>query len=143
MARYADIADLLTVMPQRDLVRFTADDGGVVVVDDVAERALVFACDMIDSYLSNRYTTPLSPVPPVVQQLALRLAAYQLRSRLEAYERDHPRRIDYEDALTLLRDISEGKSNLGVVPELAVQRSQVADISSNPRLFSRTTLRGL
>ncbi len=144
MARYALIADLSRAMGERDLVRFTNDDGGSTVDDDVAEGALEDACDTVDTYLSRRYTCPLvAPIPSVVRRITLSCAVYWLYSRRTALESGHPRRVDYDDAIAMLKDISAGKASLGIQPEARVKTSQVADFTSSTRIFSRDNLRGL
>jgi len=83
--------------------------------DGVADAAIVAAAisratGVIDSYLRSRFTLPLVSTPDLVREIALALARYFLSpgepsDRVEA---------DYKQAISWLKDIREGKMDIGL-----------------------------
>lgn len=68
-------------------------------------RALADADAEIDSYVSGRYTVPLSPVPDNLPRVASSMARYYLLGNAA----DEAARKDYEDARAWLRDVAAGR----------------------------------
>jgi len=142
--RYITVADLARIVGDDDLRRLTDDVDGSTVVTAVAERAIEDAADEVDMYLSARYSTPLGePVPGPVRFLTTKLAVYRLHSRRRALEAQHPRRIDYDDAIAALEKISKGTASLGIEPPLASAADQIGEFTYSERLFTRDRLYGL
>lgn len=83
-------------------------------------QALTDADAFIDGYLANRYTLPLSSMPPNLPQIACSIARYTYLGDAVT-ERA---RSDYEDAVGWLKDVSAGRVKL---------QSNVVEVSTNVR----------
>jgi len=105
---YATVADLETRYGAAELAELTNRAGGQDRDDAVLLAAIGDASAEIDGYLASRYAVPVSPVPPVLVGAAAAIARYKLRGPSAG---DTVRR-DYEDAIRLLRDISDGRAGL-------------------------------
>jgi phage gp36-like protein len=77
---------------------------------DINDAFVADACDeatsLIDSYISERYTTPLTIVPTVVRKWACDIARYILRG--DTVQRDSTVDRNYRDALTSLSNVAKG-----------------------------------
>lgn len=121
-ARYGE--DALYAVADRD------GDGGLDT--EAIGRALDDATAEIDSYLAARYPLPLPVVPKIATILCVDIALY----RLAPDNRTDERRQRYEDAVKLLRAISEGKANLGITePEEVIERPEIS-IETRRQIFS-------
>ncbi|PZU52377.1 MAG: DUF1320 domain-containing protein [Brevundimonas sp.] len=74
----------------------------------VVARALSDTDAVINSYAGVRYRLPLDPVPDLVTDLALAIAAY----KLHVFAPDHKIKDDYDQALATLRGIAGGVPKL-------------------------------
>lgn len=83
-------------------------------------QALTDADAFIDGYLANRYSLPLSSMPPNLPQIACAIARYTYLGD-SVTERA---RSDYEDAVGWLKDVSAGRVKL---------QSNVVEVSANVR----------
>lgn len=84
-----------------------SDRGDVVtgqINTAVIDRALTDADALIDGYLASKYSLPLASVPPLVVDLAAKIAFYNLHP----HATDEKVRADYQDAMRMLRDIASG-----------------------------------
>lgn len=87
-------------------------------------RALADADAEVDSYLTGRYTLPLSPVPASIA----RIAAVIARCRLLGDAVTEIARKDYEDARSWLRDVAAGRVQIeGATPLAAAAPSATVD----------------
>ena len=107
------------------------------------ERSLADASSEIDGYVAVRHTLPLAPVPAVLVRLCVDLAV-QLRSSGSALATEDKRRRA-DRVRELLRDIAAGKISLGSAdPDPpASQASPAVTMRSQPRVMTRTSLRGI
>lgn len=93
-----------------DLSAYTADEQAAAAKAlALINRALADAGSEIDSYVSTRYSVPLTPVPSFINRTACDLARYYLYDD-QVTETIQKRR---DGAIGVLRDISTGKSSLG------------------------------
>jgi phage gp36-like protein len=142
-ATQTDITDLYGI----DTLDRLADRDGDGTADAAkVSRALDDASALIDGYIAMRVTLPLSPIPAVLRNLCVDIAMYRLATDAGLLSEDARQR--YEDAVRFLRDVSAGKAAIpqpaapgAAVTETASPQSIVID--SEPRLFSRGSLRGL
>lgn len=74
------------------------------IVGAVVARVLADADAEIDGYLAGRYALPMAEVPPMITNLALIIAIYNLHT----FEPDPKIIRDYEQAMKRLREISNG-----------------------------------
>lgn len=123
------------------LVASDRDADGTEDADPVA-RAFEDASSEIDSYLSQRYDVPVSPTPAILRRICVDIAVYQIGP--EAGTLTEEKRKRYEDAVRWLRDVSAGKAGLGL-DNPADNEHDLPEVSetTQPRQFTRTTMRGL
>ena len=135
--RYGD--DYLLVIADRD------DDD--FVDSDAVDLALSDATEHINGHLAARYDLPLASVPAVLVRLCVDIACYWLGQ--DGFGGSELRRQRFDDANKTLEKIAAGKIVLLVgdtdgdgTEDEAGPKSEGALITSETRLFSRTTLSG-
>lgn len=109
---YATESDLRAAFSERELTDVADRDGDGFADPDVLALALARADGIVDSYLRSRFALPLAETPDLVRECALAVARHILA-------KDHPTdRIkgDYERALAWLKEIREGKMDVGLTP---------------------------
>lgn len=142
-ATQTDITDLYGI----DTLDRLADRDGEGTADAAkVSRALDDASALVDGYIALRVTLPLSPVPAVLRNLTVDIAMYRLATDAGLLSEDA--RARYDDAIRFLRDVSAGKAAIPqpAAPGAAVTETaspQTVVIDSEPRLFSRGSMRGL
>ncbi len=113
---YSVEADIKKQLDPALLVQLADDDNDGVADSGVISQAIADADAELDSYLSGRYTVPLSPVPALVKKLSVDVAIWNLYSRRSTVE-DEVRKSRYAAAVKLLTAISKGEARLGIDPE--------------------------
>lgn len=135
---YATKQDMIDRFGETELAQLTDKDSGQAIDDFVLSRALTDAKGEIDSYLASRYDLPLSETPGVLVRRACDIARYFL------YE-DAPSdtvRQRYDDAVSWLRKVSEGKADLGLdSSDAEVQPPSSAVDSAADQIFGRDNLK--
>lgn len=140
---YATIQNLIDAFGQKELLQLTDRERAGSINTAVAERALTDADELINSYLSQRYSLPLPTVPQVVISRACDIARFRLHK--EGHEEVRTR---YEEAVVWLKDVVAKRAGLGF-PETSQQPvgegpiEGMASFSSNERLFRRGQRGGL
>lgn len=108
------------------------------------EQALEQADEEINSFLGRRYLLPLPTVPGMLNKIAISIAFYWLADRdTQATELLQKR---YDMALTSLREIANGKRELGQPTVEAPSESSVGKVEllqQSERMFTRDSLRGV
>ena len=111
------------------------------VDDDLLERAIQAAVDLVDGYLAKRYTLPLASVPINLQDHVRALVFFNLhRGRVESVEEDVRKFRD--DALAYLRDVERGVILLGGATPPSVTGATAPSHSAPDRVFSDSALSG-
>lgn len=141
--RYLTLSDLEKVIPRATLIQLSNDDpeaaapdGGVIgeIVGDAEE--------MVDAHLRGRYTLPLATVPPVLRQLAARLARHGLYARRPEGGIPDAVAADHKEGVRMLEAIRDGKLTLGLpTGEPAPEPGAVA-VRAPRRRFDRETWEG-
>ena len=95
----------------------------------VVDRALVDAEALVDGYLANKYTLPLSDVPGLLVDITAAIAVWKL------YITDAPDKIraDYDQAMRSLRDIADGRIRLVGVAGIEAPTSGAQGVETNDR----------
>jgi len=108
---YITIADLETRYGADEIVKLADRDGDSVADADVVAAAIEDACEVIDSYLSSSYQTPLDPVPGLVTRLACAIARYHL------YDDKPTEHVseDFQAALGVLAKVVSGEIQFPLV----------------------------
>lgn len=119
-------------------------DGSGSVDQSVVRNALDSASEEIDSYVGVKYDLPLSTklTTEVLKRISADIAMY--RMSVTSHSLTEEKRIRYEDAIKWLVKLSMGQATLGAEEETETADDlTVKSTSSEPRLFSRTKMRGL
>jgi phage gp36-like protein len=139
---YSTQDDILDQLDEAVLIRLTDDEGTGSVNTARVDQAIADADAEIDGYLGARHPVPLDPVPANIHKYSVDIAVYNLFSR----KRDTApeiRKERYKAAIRYLEGVAEGKWTLGKDdPEGTPQPADRPDIQSDPRIFSRDTMRG-
>lgn len=95
------------------LINLSNDIAGATAVNSTnVDEAIDQADREIDSYLNIAgYNVPMSPVPPLVENISAKIAIWNLH--LRKYFNSEIWRETYRDCLRLLERIAEGKLTLG------------------------------
>ncbi|WAC06583.1 MAG: DUF1320 domain-containing protein [Thermodesulfobacteriota bacterium] len=115
--------DIKKQLPENKLIELTDDNGDGVADTGVVDKAIADADAEIDTYLSGRYTVPLSPVPPIINKVSVDISIWNLFSRRQVA--DEVAKERYRAAVDLLKLIAKGDVSLGIVPEPAGGEQQI------------------
>ena len=141
---YATIDDIKALLPETDLVQLTDDEGAGTVHPGRVDEAIAQADADIDSYLSAKYTVPLSPASAVVKKLSVDIAVYNLYSRrLEKIPETRSER--YKNAVRMLEGIAKGTIAIGAATAPTAAGDAGGPEATKPatdRIFTKTTLEG-
>ncbi|ANZ09334.1 DUF1320 domain-containing protein [Vibrio parahaemolyticus] len=143
MAIYATKQDLLDRDSQM-LWNFAVDRDTNTLNDTWINQALDQADEEIDSFLGRRYMLPLPTVPGILNKIAIIIAFYWLADRDQQATNLLEER--YKMQLETLREISNGKRELGLPTIEAPQESSVGKVElvqDNERQFTRKSLKGV
>lgn len=132
---YAIQQDIIDRYDQEQLLIVAGDDD--IVDAEKVTRAINDASAEIDTYLAAKYQLPLPTVPTVLVRLAVDIAMYRMASDADVATEERRQRFD--DAIKLLRSMSEGKVKLGVQQTPPSSNGAVL-VNSQPRRFNRGRL---
>jgi len=107
---YCTTTDLITFFGRRELVELTDHDGIGDIDNAVVAKMIALADAEIDAQLRARYEVPVTPVPAILTAKACDIARYHLYD----YRVTEPVAQRYKDALAWLREVRDGKIDLGV-----------------------------
>lgn len=135
---YATLDDMQRRFSEAELIDLT-DRGGLGVIDSaVLDAALNDAKATINGYLAARYPLPLSTVPDVLSRVSCDLARYYLYDE-RATEQVTKR---HDDALKLLKQLSEGVVTLGLPSTDTPEGSNTSQLQSAGSVWSRHASKG-
>ena len=105
-----------------------------VLSDAAVGLHITRAENIINHYLSKRYTVPFTTVPPLIETLTIDIAAYFIMRSLVT--KDSQNKNDWVDDLLKtakeeLKDLADGKRNLLDSSGTPIAQLEVNDISSN------------
>jgi phage gp36-like protein len=132
---YATVSDMQRRFQRVELDLITArrTDNGEPD-DSLIQDALNDAGAMIESYISPRYTLPLSVVPPTLARQCCVIAWYFLCDQRATEQAT----LNYKDAIKWLADVRDNKIPLGVDETGTAPASEdLAQIVSDTPVFSR------
>ena len=133
---YCTYDDIEKRIGEDDMTALADYDGNGTPDADVVSAAIDDACALIDSYLSVRFTVPVSPVPDVLRTRTVNLAVYFLRLGRDSATEDVRRQ--YEDDVEWLREVVSGQVSLGVEPSAAEgDRAPSVRYEGQRRIFGR------
>ena len=117
-------------------------------IGPIIDMAIGDADAEIDGYLAKRYKVPFDPVPRVLNKFSKDIAIYNLYSRIGIDEGEAEKNYlnRYNAAVKFLTLVAEGKVNIGTGEDGDDPASAAATgfaARSNPRLFSRNSMKGM
>lgn len=115
-------------------------------VGPIIEAAIADADAEIDGYLAKRYPVPFTPAPKVINKFSKDIAVYNLFSRIGIDEGSEQKNYlnRYNSAVKFLTLVAEGKVSIGATADdPATAASTGFAAKSNPRLFSRGSMKGM
>lgn len=115
-------------------------------VGPIIDGAIADAEGEIDGYLSKRYNVPLDPPPRIISKYTKDIAIYNLYSRIGIDEASSEKNFlnRYNAAIKFLTLVAEGKVSIGAEADDPTTAAATGfSAKSNPRLFSRATMRGM
>lgn len=138
---YASKQDLIDRFTEQELIELT-DMTNVppeVIDDTKVTRALTDTDSLINSYISTRYSVPVSPVPSILNEKACAITRYKL------YRNGCPDRVtsDNKDAIAWLNMVANGSVSLADVATAPIAQTSGSSVKTNNsrRTFTRDTLR--
>lgn len=115
-------------------------------VGPIIDAAIEDADGEIDGYLAKRYTVPIMPTPKVINKFSKDIAVYNLFSRIGIDEGSDQKNYlnRYNAAVKFLTLVAEGKVSIGTETDTPATAAATGfSVKSNPRLFSRGSLKGM
>lgn len=138
---YANLADLIELAGQEEILQVADRDNDGEPDADVIAAALLHADNTINGYLAVRYAIPLTAVPDLVRTWAVAIA----RSRLHRDgPPDHVVR-DANAAIAALKDVARGQIDLPIDPAdgaLSISSSGDIAVTGPEPVFTRDKLEG-
>lgn len=146
-----------TTQEVRDMLKDDALNAviGDAYIEDAEEReakigpiidgAIEDADGEIDGYLAKRYSVPIVPVPKAINKFSKDIAVYNLYSRHGIDEGSEEKNYlnRYNAAIKFLTLVAEGKVSIGAQTDDPASAAATGfSVKSNPRLFSRDSMRG-
>lgn len=140
---YCTSIDIQALVLIDTLVRLTDDSNSNVVDESKVSACILTADEIINAFLRNRYTVPLSVVPNLLLTLSRDLAVYELYSRRgEGGIPDHIK-ARAENARKMLLQIQRGELDLGLTaPDARLASTIQVNKEDSDRLFSKEVLDG-
>jgi phage gp36-like protein len=137
---YITADDLTARYGALDLLQVSDRDGDGVADPGVLDAACADTTELMDGYLGERYSLPLTPISGLVKSWAAAIAWF----RLFLSPPDNVRAA-YDDALTHLERARTGKLILqanGVPSAATPVNGAVLAVEGAPRVFDHQSLRG-
>lgn len=136
---YIDKSYMISRYSEKELASLTdrVEPYTNAIVDDVLDQSMEAATGEAESYISQRYKTPLNPVPEAVKTHVSAIAFYHLhRGRYTTEARQ-----GYDDALMYFKSISKGLAHLVAEGSEVAAPSADAKVIAPDRTFSRQSLK--
>lgn len=141
MTIYAALSDLIDQFGDHEVNALTDRNGDGVPDTAVVNMALKRASDEIDSYLSSRFTLPITVVPDMLVGLCCDIARYKLCGA-EVTETEEVRNR-YKDAIKTLEKIRDRKVDIGLTDAgQAPNEAPLVQVAPGNRVFDDNALQG-
>jgi phage gp36-like protein len=147
---YANLQDVLNRLPLETVLYATDDEREGVVTDSVESRVtatLLESSSEADSYLAQRYITPVLSVPEVLKTKVLDVVVYRLllRRGIRPGSADESLETQGKAALAWFRDVATGKASIPA-PGLSTGDAGSSGagkphVKAADRVFSRDSLK--
>jgi phage gp36-like protein len=138
---YCTLDDIKAGMDEDEIIRYTDDSDTGAIDTGATDKAIARADALIDAHIAARYTVPVTPVPDMLNAIAVDIVIYQIYSRRG--QAPDEIRTKYDDAVKFLEKVSAGRVILPMAASAPESRSSgTVAISTSPRIFSRDTMKG-
>lgn len=134
---YHTINDLVNKLTEQTLINLTDDENAGSINTERSEESIQTAQNIIDGYLRDKYTLPLSETPGVIREISIGLGVYDLYRRYNADDMPKTIREDRDNALKLLDHIMEGK--IALFPTDSTN-TFLTNKTTSDRVFTKTEL---
>lgn len=147
---YAQVSDMVTRYPNRDLVQLTNEDPTVATVNSAYLTVyLSDASNLMDMNLESRFSLPFTDPPAVLIPICCGIAFYLLQQARPIHDLKGAKEV-YDSWMERLLKVTEmdltlGLANDGQEPADPSNPAIVTDQSGGgfqQRVFSRSTMRG-
>jgi phage gp36-like protein len=137
---YSTLSDVLNQIDEAQLIQLTDDENSGSVDETKVLAAISDADDLIDGYLGNQYTLPLTNPPAILRQISVALAMYNLYARRDLTV--DARTLQYQWAVNLLTQMAIGKITLGATdPEGDPPDKAGIMFTSDKKVFTKQQMR--
>ena len=109
---YCSISDIVSTIPNVELVQLTNDDGGDTVDETKITDAISYVGNIIDGYLRGRYTLPLTSIPDELKYISIDYVVYRLYCRRMYNNLPDVVSQRYKEIMKVLNDIQKGTFSL-------------------------------
>ena len=141
---YNTIQDLVNRLGEKAVIELSNPfTYGESVNEQVVNAALADGQALVDSYLGQRVSLPLTNVPPFVKTLSLDIAVYYLNRNVGKADKESVVVKLYDDAIAHLKSFAKGETSLGLVIASNDDNNDHAEITSSPRRCTRQILGNL
>lgn len=141
---YSTVEEVKKMIDEGAMVYLTDDSGTGEIDESKITDAINDADSEINGYIQKRYPLPLPSTPSVINKLSKDIALYNLFSRrgIDKEKNDDTVLQRYKNAVKFLENLSKGIVNLGITTTQVKSVIEI-NLSSNRKLFSRNSMRGM
>jgi phage gp36-like protein len=144
---YCTLEDIRGHVPEARLVEITDDTNPNAtgsVNEAVVDKAIAESSNVIDAYIGKRFKLPLPGIPSVLRTICIDLSIYNLYERVTELNVSDGMQLRYKNAVSLLKDIADGKASIGDVPEEGTIENGFCAVSkSGDAQFTMDSMRSL
>lgn len=136
MGIYATTTSFPNLIPNILAGNSTADSAGV----DALSAHITRAESVVNSYVSARYSLPFTTVPPLIRTLSEDISSwFHIRGvSVQDGQRDNPWYSTYKDALKMLEEIRDGKTQLSLTDGSALSPAATSRFLSSTDGYAAT-----
>ena len=138
---YATLADLETNFGTVEINQLTDRDGNGINDSGVADKELDNATSTIDTYLANKYTTPITNISDYLNKVTCDIARFYLHKDRATEQVTK----NYSNAIAWLKDIAIGKAvltdNTGVPIVASGGAGGTVEYYASPEMFADDNLK--
>ena len=150
---YTSLAELKKKIDESTLIQLVDDEKlkPAFIDDDENDHAdmvgrisdsITAADALIDAYCGAKYEVPFASAPQIVQEISAMLTIYNLYTRRSIREIPQVRIDQYEQAIDTLTKIGDGTISLGITPPPTDESGAATNVTTSPRVFTRTSMVG-
>ena len=114
---YTSLGNLINIIPPQELANLTNDDRKTAEINEnIVNSAAVYADELINAYLRNKYKLPLKTIPQLIINIASDIAAFRLYTRRPLKMPEHIKER-YDAAIKILTNIKKEEMLLDLPAE--------------------------